>query len=95
MKLTYYGQTHFSNSLKLRFLFFTLTLSVKGEPVTSWIPLIMFSHLFNLVCWPLVVIWSLRELGAPVTYSLNSIAALFLLYSGARFWMDESKEAKT
>jgi hypothetical protein len=55
----------------------------------------MFSLLFNLVCWPLVVIWSLRELGMSVTYSWNSIVALFLLYSGARFWMDESKEAKT
>lgn len=95
MKLTYHGQPHFENSLKLRFLFLTVTFDVKGGPVKPWIPLILFSHLFNLACWPLVVIWSLRELGAPVTYSLDSIAALFLLYTGARFLMDESKEAKT
>ena len=95
MKMTYQGQTHFENALKLRLLMFTITFPAKGQSVRPWILLILCAHIFNLFAWPLLVIWALKQLGLSVEYSWDTIIALFLLYMSARFLLDESKGSVT
>lgn len=95
MKLTYHGQTHFEDNLKLRLLVLTLTFNVKGESVVPWFPLILGFNLANAILWPLVAIWALKLLGMPVVYSFESWLGIWVLYGFARFFADESRESKT